>query len=330
MLNNSYPAPGNPFEKNILQNHESGTSFPNKTAIYHSLGGRNNGKEVDVMKQSSHIYHLLSPENQKRHTLILQDYRLIPEMMYLKTERYGVDAVNSGIRQSNLEHIVHGLQILENFRREFPSLFEKVSYDDVQWMWLLHDIGEWGMKQDITTHKKNDLSSSADDKDEQENALGYISQIQDETLQEKSKSLYLQAENRWDFDERGKLSAYSLAGCISRFIDKLEPLGFTLLSDMTKYRYENHGQQIAENDMKNASFGKLLLPARIIYKHLNDEEKVKMKKLINVYLQEYKNNLEGFSNELFAELRKEIRKVLSNTNFMKNAKEKDEIGIPQI
>ena len=181
----------------------------------------------------SAVATLLSMRNKAPYKLL--QVRIAAEEGLDQVQRYGADATQSGIRQNVLEHIVRGLSIIHyfNFKQVTIQGFcdEEMSsfWRDVEWIWVLHDLGEYGMKQDIPLGQKK----NGDSDDEQQIAKALIGKIDNLALQERSWELFQM------YEQRQNLSTGSREWMLCSFvklIDRLESLIFVCDSGLGAWK----------------------------------------------------------------------------------------------
>ena len=220
-------------------------------------------ESLEYCRENSVLRPLLSAANQRDYDILLEIFGLDFERNYQYTQRMGADNP-SEVRQTNLDHLQGGLILLRDFRERFEgvlSLLEE-GWEDVEWGWILHDIGEWGEKHDTTTNLKVDGHPTNDDLAEQERAIKTIQQITDSRLQRRSLKSYLRFEQR----EAQK----DLKGYIVRLIDKIEAVDFMQKAGVWADWHENGHRDINE-DLPTNSIGKMLDPAGFIHLRMQDQ-----------------------------------------------------------
>ena len=234
-------------------------------------------ESLEYCRENSVLRPLLSAANQRDYDILLEIFGLDFERNYQFTQRMGEDNP-SEVCQTNLDHLQGGLILLRDFRERFEGVLSlsEEGWEDVEWGWILHDIGEWGEKHDTTTNLKVDGQPTNDDLNEQKRAIQTIQQIPDWRLQSRSLKSYLGFEQR---DARKDLIGY-----IVRLIDKIEAVDFMQKAGVWVEWHET-GHRDINDDLPRNSIGKMLDPAEFICSGIkNKKGKQAFRKFILSYI----------------------------------------------
>lgn len=269
-------------------------------------------EDIHECKNHSFFYNKLSPANKALYAeKILSKYGLLPEQEYANTQRLGANN-DSGVRQNNKEHVRDGFGLINQLKRalngHWTTELPKDFWDNVELGWGLHDIGEWGMKHDITTDLKSDQTLGPDDIEEKIKAQNIIAKLEDGDFEDRCQALYLLFEDRILYNRQGRISSHNLIGCIIRFIDKWEPLQFNLNSGVSEHRRLN--REDYNSDLKTNAFGKIITPAQIIAQYLDTEGRKKLRQLIESEVQMYKSDgiiTDKFATNIRNRVKREVR-----------------------
>ena len=237
-------------------------------------------ESLEYCRENSVLRPLLSAANQRDYDILLEIFGLDFERNYQYTQRMGEDNP-SEVRQTNLDHLQGGLILLRDFRERFEGVLSlsEEGWEDVEWGWILHDVGEWGEKHDTTTNLKVDGQPTNDDLAEQERAIKTIQKIPDLGLKSRSLKSYLGFEQR---DARKDLIGY-----IVRLIDKIEAVDFMQKAGVWADWHEKGHRDINE-DLPINSIGKMLDPARFICSRIKSR---KGKKAFRKFILSYIRNV---------------------------------------
>ena len=187
-------------------------------------------------KIDSAVLALLSADGKAHYYQLQKDgFTSAVEAGLERVRRYGNDGLKSGIRQSVLRHIVRGLGIVYYLRSQIPSIAgfsdEQMSdfWRDCELSWMVHDLGEYGLEQDITVDQKG----SEDNASEAQVAHELMKQISDLELRERLWKLFMLYEHNTSLEPGSQ--DWLLYNFI-KLIDKLEALTFIHGSGFGKWQ----------------------------------------------------------------------------------------------
>ena len=108
-----------------------------------------------ALHQSAYL-PLLSQES--AYGRFVEVYGLLAERLFKKIERMRHTG-KSGINQSVFAHVENGLRFIRDLREQPGQTFAATfDWNEVETMWIFHDVGEIGMDRDIPSYKKTKLA----------------------------------------------------------------------------------------------------------------------------------------------------------------------------
>jgi hypothetical protein len=197
--------------------------------------------------ESAYLPLLSAPE---AYSLFLDGYGLLAERLFKKIERMH-EAGTSGITQSVFEHVRNGLPLVRELREQIGNAFtHPVAWDDVELMWIFHDLGEIGMDNDIPSYKK----SKAHRLDEDKKATRILESVQPAALRAKLVALHGRHSHKGGPVDR------EAALCV--LVDKLEAAVFIGTSGIGQVWKARAGALIFQWLLKRNALGAFVEPLR--------------------------------------------------------------------
>ncbi|MBM7074364.1 GNAT family N-acetyltransferase [Shewanella sp. 202IG2-18] len=247
-----------------------------KASVYRFAISINNSIQPKV---ASEFLPLLLIDEKEYYLLILKEYGLLFEDLFKNIERMH-ETGNSGISQSVFEHVRNGLLLMNDIRDNIGDcFFRSVNWQEAKTMWIIHDIGEFGMDKDIPNLTK----SSEDREKETKKTQITINSIKNIFLMNVLNNLFLRYENI-DYGET------DLESILVKFVDKFEAAEFIGKCGVAHIWKNKVGVNIFEEILDRFALGLFFKSAEVIFASIDVRGKSWLKIKIIEMLEMYKEN----------------------------------------
>jgi hypothetical protein len=192
------------------------------------------------------------------YAIFLEKYGLLVERLFRKIERMHQTG-SSNIRQSVFAHVENGLLLIRELRQHLGRhLLAPIRWEDVEMMWLFHDIGEIGMDSDIPSYKKTKLDSL----NEERKASRIPNSIHPRELRAKLVDLHDRYGRRKSRAGSASRTEVDREAALCAFVDKLEASLFIGTSGIGEVWKKRAGRWILQRILKKHALGAFLEPAK--------------------------------------------------------------------
>ncbi|HXB39194.1 MAG TPA: GNAT family N-acetyltransferase, partial [Bacteroidia bacterium] len=239
----------------------------------------------NAIEESAFVRHLSEPE---WYSVFLKQYGLLLERLFGKIERMHKTG-SSGVKQSVFSHVENGLLLIQDLNKNLSKNFvEPVKWQDVEMMWVFHDIGEIGMDSDIPSYKK----SRADSLNEKQKGNRILNSIQNGELRTKLVDLYERYELRKLRKSNLSRTGIDKEAAICAFADKLEAAVFIGTSGIGKVWKKKTGSWMFQRMLRKHALGAFLKPAKEMSLWMDEDgRKYLYEKLTGIVMTYYENGL---------------------------------------
>jgi hypothetical protein len=260
-----------------------------------------------AIAESVFIRHLSSDSSP--YSIFLASYGLLVERLFKKIERMHKTG-SSGIRQSVFAHVENGLILIQDLRLNLGKNFlDVIKWEDVETMWIFHDIGEIGLDSDIPSYKKSKLDSLQ----EEEKTCKILGSINHRGLRMKLVELHARYEQRKLQRSSSCPAGVDKEAAICAFVDKLEASIFIGTSGIGEVWKKKVGRWLFGRILRKHALGAFIAPAKDLCSFLDQGGKEQVHaKLAGVIATYYDRGL--ISKALFEERMAAIETVLASPN----------------
>jgi hypothetical protein len=199
------------------------------------------------------------------YSIFLEKYGLLVERLFRKIERMH-ETGSSKIRQSVFAHVENGLLLIRELRQHLGQyLLKPIRWEDVEMMWIFHDIGEIGMDSDIPSYKKTKLDSL----NEEKKASMILNSIHPRELRAKLVDLHDRYGRRKSRAGSASRMDVDKEAAICAFVDKLEASIFIGTSGIGEIWKKRAGRCILQPILKKHALGAFIEPAKELGRFLD-------------------------------------------------------------